>query len=106
MCWTSSCQALACTSFTCRRERTGCTQVHIRNFGYFHPQLWDDMLADLQPLTESDVLMVNFGAWCTSKDPCMTAAHSSSQPACRIRVSVVQGRQLQLHTTEMREAFE
>jgi hypothetical protein len=38
-------------------------QVHIRNSGWFHVQLWDDMLADLQPLAPSDVLLVNYGAW-------------------------------------------
>lgn len=80
--------------------------MHIRNFGYFHPQLWDDMLSDLQPLTESDILMVNFGAWCATKGPCMAAAHSISQPACHIRLSVVEGQQLQLHTAEMLEVFE
>lgn len=80
--------------------------MHIRNFGYFHPQLWDDMLADLQPLTESDVLMVNFGAWCATADPCVAAAHSSCQPACHIRLSAVERHQLQLYSAEMLEAFE
>ncbi len=41
-------------------------QVHIRNSGWFHVQLWDDMLADLQPLAPSDVLLVNYGAWCAT----------------------------------------
>ena len=39
-------------------------QVYIRNFGLYHLQLFDDMLADLQPLQPSDVIMINFGAWC------------------------------------------
>ena len=45
-------------------------QVYIRNFGLYHLQLFDDMLADLQPLQPSDTIMINFGAWCA----CWTAA--------------------------------
>lgn len=42
-------------------------QVYMRNFGWFQLQLWDDVLADLQPITENDTIMVNFGAWCAPR---------------------------------------
>ena len=34
-----------------------------RCFGRFNGTLWDDVFAELGPLTERDVIIVNFGAW-------------------------------------------
>lgn len=38
-------------------------QVIIRSFGTYQAQLWDDIFAEFAPLTERDVILVNFGAW-------------------------------------------
>lgn len=38
-------------------------QVIIRSFGTFNGTLWDDVFSDFAPITEKDVIMVNFGAW-------------------------------------------
>lgn len=53
-------------------------QVYIRNFGLYHLQLFDDMLADLQPLQPSDVIMLNFGAWYA----CWVAAQPQHNSVC------------------------
>lgn len=37
--------------------------LHARLFGSFSRQLVEDVLAELPPLTASDVIVVNFGAW-------------------------------------------
>ena len=34
-----------------------------RAYGRFNLSLWDDVMAEFQPLTEEDVIVVNFGAW-------------------------------------------
>lgn len=38
-------------------------QVIIRSFGTYQEQLWDDIFAEFAPITEKDVILVNFGAW-------------------------------------------
>ncbi|CAL8469668.1 g9209 [Coccomyxa elongata] len=38
-------------------------QVIIRSFGTYQAQLWDDIFAEFAPITEKDVILVNFGAW-------------------------------------------
>ena len=38
-------------------------QVIIRSFGTYQAQLWDDIFAEFAPITENDVILVNFGAW-------------------------------------------
>ncbi|CAL8467294.1 g6831 [Coccomyxa elongata] len=37
--------------------------IHIRSFGIFNISLWDDVFAEFMPLTEKDVILVEFGAW-------------------------------------------
>lgn len=34
-----------------------------RAYGRFNLSLWDDVMAEFQPFTEEDVIVVNFGAW-------------------------------------------
>ena len=34
-----------------------------RAYGRFNLSLWDDVMAEFQPLTEEDVIVVSFGAW-------------------------------------------
>ena len=34
-----------------------------RAYGRFNLSLWDDSMAEFQPFTEDDVIVVNFGAW-------------------------------------------
>ncbi len=41
----------------------GSGEIQLRCFGRFNLTLWDDVMAELGPLTKQDVLMVNFGAW-------------------------------------------
>lgn len=41
----------------------GWLQVIIRSFGTYQAQLWDDIFAEFAPITEKDVILVNFGAW-------------------------------------------
>ena len=38
-------------------------EIHARCFGRFNGTLWDDIFAELGPVTERDVIIVNFGAW-------------------------------------------
>lgn len=38
-------------------------EIHLRGFGRFNLTLWDKVIAELEPITERDVIMVNFGAW-------------------------------------------
>ncbi len=38
-------------------------EIHLRGFGRFNLTLWDKVLAELEPITERDTIMVNFGAW-------------------------------------------
>lgn len=46
-------------------------QVKLRNggelltrcFGRYNGSLWDDVFAEIGPLTENDVIIANFGAW-------------------------------------------
>jgi hypothetical protein len=38
-------------------------RVHARIIGSYSAELVDDILAELGPLTASDVLVANFGAW-------------------------------------------
>lgn len=38
-------------------------EVHVRCFGRYNGTLWDDVFAELSPLTDRDVIIVNFGAW-------------------------------------------
>ena len=38
-------------------------EIHVRCFGRYNSSLWDDVMAELPPLTEQDVIIVNFGAW-------------------------------------------
>jgi hypothetical protein len=45
-------------------------EVHVRCFGIFNLTLWDDVLAEFMPLTQDDVIMVNFGAWCAAQAAC------------------------------------
>lgn len=51
--------------------------VHIRSFGQFNITLWDLVMEEFGLLTERDVLMVNFGAWCVL--PSYFLAHISSK---------------------------
>ena len=44
-------------------ECMGGSQVIIRSFGTYQAQLWDDIFAEFAPITEKDVILVNFGAW-------------------------------------------
>jgi hypothetical protein len=41
--------------------------IHLRSFGILNISLWDDVLRDFGKLTDQDVLLVNFGAWCASR---------------------------------------
>ena len=34
-----------------------------RAYGRFNLSLWDDVMVEFQPLTDEDVIVVNFGAW-------------------------------------------
>ncbi len=38
-------------------------EILARCFGRFNGTLWDDVFAEIGPLTERDVIIVNFGAW-------------------------------------------
>ena len=38
-------------------------QVFLRAFGRFNLTLWDDVFKEFEPLTDQDVIIVNFGAW-------------------------------------------
>ena len=38
-------------------------RVHARIVGSYSAELIDDILAELGPLTDSDVVVANFGAW-------------------------------------------
>lgn len=38
-------------------------EILVRCFGRYNPQLWDDVFAEMGPMTERDVIIVNFGAW-------------------------------------------
>ena len=38
-------------------------RVFLRAFGRFNLSLWDDVMAEFQPLTDRDVIVFNFGAW-------------------------------------------
>jgi hypothetical protein len=45
--------------------------VHIRSFGQFNVSLWDNEMREFGLLTERDVIIVNFGAWCATC-PCVS----------------------------------
>ena len=38
-------------------------EIMIRSFARFNGSLWDDIFAEIGPLTQRDVIIVNFGAW-------------------------------------------
>ena len=38
-------------------------EIHVRCFGRYNASLWDDIFAELPPLTAQDVIIINFGAW-------------------------------------------
>lgn len=38
-------------------------EIYVRCFGRYNSSLWDDVFAELPPLTEQDVIIINFGAW-------------------------------------------
>ncbi|CAL8469667.1 g9208 [Coccomyxa elongata] len=38
-------------------------QIMVRCFGRYNASLWDDVFAEIGPLTQHDVIIVNFGAW-------------------------------------------
>ena len=38
-------------------------RVILRGFGRFNLTLWDEVIAELAPITAADVILVNFGAW-------------------------------------------
>ncbi|CAL5228102.1 g11175 [Coccomyxa viridis] len=38
-------------------------EIHVRCFGRYNASLWDDVFAELPPLTAQDVIIINFGAW-------------------------------------------
>ncbi len=44
-------------------EMASGAQVYLRAFGRFNLTLWDDVMAEFEPLTERDVIVFNFGAW-------------------------------------------
>ena len=48
-----------------------------RAYGRFNLSLWDDVMAEFQPLTEEDVIVVNFGA-CTPDTTCMSLGELAS----------------------------
>ena len=37
--------------------------MFLRAFGRFNLTLWDDVFKEFLPLTDNDVIVVNFGAW-------------------------------------------
>lgn len=40
----------------------------VRCFGRYNSSLWDDVFAEFGPITERDLIIVNFGAWCATSD--------------------------------------
>lgn len=34
-----------------------------RSFGTYDSKLWDDIFSEFQPITEDDIIIVNFAAW-------------------------------------------
>ena len=44
-------------------ELEGGGRIIMRGFGRFNISLWDAVLAELEPITEADTILVNFGSW-------------------------------------------
>ena len=38
-------------------------QILLRSFGTLSLQLWDDVIGEMAPLKEEDILLFNWGAW-------------------------------------------
>jgi hypothetical protein len=38
-------------------------EIKLYGFGRFNLTLWDKVVAELEPITERDIMLVNFGAW-------------------------------------------
>lgn len=37
--------------------------IILRSFGRFNITLWDRVMGELEPVTDRDIILVNFGAW-------------------------------------------
>ena len=48
---------------TCSTDLSLHVPCTCRAYGRFNLSLWDDVMAEFMPLTEEDVIVVNFGAW-------------------------------------------
>ena len=63
----------------------GGLQIAVRCFGRYNSSLWDDVFAEFAPLTERDLIIVNFGAWCAT----------ASRPSPRLWPPLAQSMNLQ-----------
>jgi hypothetical protein len=60
-------------------------QVIIRSFGTFNGTLWDDVLSDFAPITDKDVILVNFGAWWAPVLQCFQMLEAPNLQGCLSR---------------------
>lgn len=67
--------------------------VHLRDFGVYNQSLYDDLLSDFQPLRDTDVLVVNWGAWYPrfswNQKEVRAESHSSAAPAHFVKSTVI-----------------